>query len=70
MNLHSTPPHRTEDILPRLSGEPINRKYFVLASMCESYSGPIKSDPIKRSRLYFHYQYYKNIIYVCLFVYS
>ena len=31
---------------------PINRKYFVLASMCESYSGPTKSGPIKWSRLY------------------
>ena len=30
--------HRSEDILPRLNGNPINRKYFVLASMCESYS--------------------------------
>ena len=41
--------HRSEDILPRLKAEnPINRNYFVLASMCESYSGPAKSDPIKR----------------------
>ena len=41
----------------------MNRKYFVLSSMCESYFGPAKngrikrlirlnSDPIKRSRLY------------------
>ena len=42
---------RSEDILPRQAENPINRKYFVLAFMCESYSGPAKSDPIKRSRL-------------------
>ena len=30
----------------------MNRKYFGLVSMCESYSGPAKSGPIKRSRLH------------------
>ena len=29
----------------------LTENIFVLASMCESYSGPAKSAPIKRSRL-------------------
>ena len=59
--------HRSEDILPikrrTLLTENIYYIIYYLASMCENYSGPIKSgpikrltrlnsDPIKRSRLY------------------
>ena len=33
--------------LEKSSNFPINRKYFVLASMYESYSGPAKNGPIK-----------------------
>ena len=68
LQIQSTPLNRVTSV--RGYFDPIKRRtlltenIFVLASMCESYSGPAKSgpikrltrlnsDPIKRSRLYF-----------------
>ena len=50
--IQSTPLNRVTSVRghfgPIQAENPINRKYFVLASMCKSYSGPTKSGPIKR----------------------